>query len=234
MGDVTAPKIALITGLEFEAALARKVLKKSDCKAPVFVSGLGAPFAKEVVTKAKQAGAKGVISFGVCGGLDPALNAGSVILPETVLGSEPISVDLAWRDRLHAQLVSQFDIATGKLLSVEKTVESVAEKQTLYKNTGARAVDMESSLLARQAAKQGLSFVAVRVVHDPASQSIPPAFADMVKSNGQIDGWKLVKGLVFNWPGFGQLKQMSENDLQARTNLQMLTRLALPTFSFTG
>jgi len=233
MGDVIAPEIALITGLEFEAGLARKVLKECDDKTPVFVSGLGAPFAEDVVTKAKQAGAKGIVSFGVCGGLDPTLRAGSIVLPKIILGPDPIAVDLAWHDRLHNQLASQFDIATGKLLSVEKAVETVAEKQALYKSTRACAVDMESSLLARQAVKQGLAFIAVRAVHDPASQSIPPAFASMVKSNGQINNWKLVKGLIFNWPGFSQIKQMSENDLQARTNLQSLTHLALPDFSFT-
>ena len=224
-------KTALITGLEFEAKIARQVIKQSGSDDLVFVAGLVGPLAEQVVGKAIAAGVSGIVSFGVCGGLDPDLPPGSVILPETILGPEAIPVDLAWRDRLMAKLNDSFDIITGSLLSVENTVETLSEKSALYQQTGARAVDMESAHLARLAAQHNLPFIAVRVVHDPASQTLAPAFRDIVKSNGQLDGWKLIRGLIFNWPGVAYLKQMSNNDQEARANLAMLARLALPGFS---
>ena len=226
--------IALITGLEFEARIARRVIKPTGSGDIVLVAGLGAPSANEVVAKAIEAGVSGIVSFGVCGGLDPALPAGSVVVPKAILGPEAISVDLGWHSRLTDLLKDDFDITSNSLLSVEKTVATTEEKAVLYKQTGACAVDMESAVLARQAALCDLAFIAVRVVHDPASQTLPAAFKDIIKSNGQLDGWKLVKGLIFNWPGVPALKQMSDNDQQARGNLESLTRLALPGFGIGG
>jgi len=230
MIDYNYPKVALITGLEFEARIARQVIKNTGADDIVMVAGLGGPLAEQAVAEAVAADVRGIVSFGVCGGLDPALPAGSVVMPEKVLGPEALSVDQAWRDRLKAQLTAQYDITTDNILTVQNTVETTSEKSALYQQTGACAVDMESAHLARLAASNNLPFIAVRVVHDPASQTLAPAFRDIVKSNGQFDGWKLVKGLIFNWPGTAYLKQMSDNDQEARANLAGLTRLALPGF----
>ena len=227
MGDVAPEKIALITGLEFEAALARRVLKECESETLVYVSGLGAPFAQRVIEEAKQAGAKGIVSYGVCGGLDPALKAGSIALPKSILGSKETVVDLQWHNWMYDLLISDFDITTDKLLTVESAVETVEEKTALFEKTGASVVDMESSILANQAAKHGLAFIAVRVVHDPASQTVPKAMRDVINSDGKINAWKMLKGLFTNWPGAKVLKQMSDNDMQARANLKSLTRLVL-------
>lgn len=225
MGDVNIeilPTIAFITGLEFEARIARRVIKKTGSSDLVFVAGLGGPMADKVVAEAKKAGASGIVSFGVCGGIDPALPAGSVILPETILGPDELVVDMIWRDKLAALLNDSFDITTGSLLTVENTVETVEEKTALYQQTGTCAVDMESAHLARLAAKHDLPFIAVRVVHDPASRAIPPAFRDIIKSNGQLDGWKLVRNLIFKWPGAKVMQEMSGNNSQAQSNLEQL------------
>ena len=222
---------ALITGLEFEANLARKAGKDQDEPIVVGVCGLGAPFADKAVADAKAAGARGIISFGVCGGLDPALPAGGVVLPKTILAPAEIPVNPDWRDRLHKKLAKQYDIADGSILTVTETVTSVEEKAEFFARTGACAVDMESGVLAVEAAKQGLAFIAVRVIHDPATQAIPAAFADIINPQGQMDVWKLVKGLAFHWPGMRVLQELSANDKQAQANLAELTRLALPDFS---
>ena len=222
MTDLTEPAIALITGLEFEARIARRVIKNTGSPDLVFVAGIGGLWAEKVVIEAVRAGASGIVSFGVCGGLDPALLAGSVILPQTILGPDTISVDMIWRDKLANLLKDSFDITGGALLAVENPVETVEEKSALYQQTGACAVDMESAQLARLAAQHNLPFIAVRVVHDPASQAIAPAFRDIVKSNGQLDGWKLVRNLIFNWPGAKAMQKMSGNDRQARANLEQL------------
>ncbi len=225
-------RISLVTGLSFEAQTVRRVVKTAKGDTQVYVAGLGAPFAEKVIGQAKADGARGIISFGVCGGLDPQLPAGSVILPKTILAPTEIPVDMVWRDHLHKILARQYDITTRPMLTVKETVTSVEEKARLFTRTKACAVDMESSILAAEAVKQNLPFIAVRVIHDPATQAIPAAFADTINLDGRIDIWKLIKGLVFNWPGAKVLKQMSDNDSQARTNLTGLTRLALPDFGF--
>lgn len=222
--------VALITGLEFEAHIARKLVKNTDNSCFVLTAGLGAPDAVRIVAEAKNSGALGIVSFGVCGGLDPALPPGSIVLPEIILAGGEIFVDLNWHKSIKKLLEHDFEIATGKILAVDKTVETVEEKAQLHRQSGACAIDMESGILAREAARKNLPFIAVRVIHDPATQAIPAAFADIMKPNGQIDPWKLVKGLMLNWPGFAELRKMSDNDAQARANLEGLTRLALPAF----
>lgn len=222
--------IALITGLKFEARIAEQVITKSGHFCLVLSCGMGAPDAEKVVAQAKESGAKGIVSFGVCGGLDPDLPAGSIVLPKVILAPEEISVDLKWRNGLETLLIKNYDIADGKLLAVEKTINTTQDKSRLREQTGACALDMESGILAQQAARQQLPFIAVRVVHDPANQSLPPAFRNAIKSNGELDVGNLIKGLIFNWPGFETLKVLSSNDRQARANLAGLTRLALPGF----
>lgn len=225
--------IALITGLEFEKKIALNESKDNETGLYIGAAGLAAPFAEEVIKASLLFGAKGLVSFGVCGGLDPALPAGSVVLPQTILAPSEIPVDMAWRNRLQKILTEQYDISSGALLTVKKTVTSVEEKTRLFNQTGACVIDMESGLLAIEAAKHGLPFIAVRVVHDPASQAIPAAFADIINPRGQISVWKLLKGLAFNWPGAKVIQEASNNDKQARANLAGLTRLALPDFGFT-
>lgn len=224
--------IALITGLEMEAGIARKAMKKSDAELSVFVAGMGAPNGQQVVQQAKREGAKGIVSLGYCGGLDPALRAGDIVIPEMVVGNNEIKTSAGWRRQLIKKLENQFSVLSCPLLSVESVVKSPAEKAELFNRYKACAVDMESLRLAQLAAENNLEFIAVRVVHDPASQVIPVAFNNIINSNGSINGWNLIKGLIFHWPGAKTLKALSGQSIQAKTNLDQLTRLALPGFGF--
>ena len=65
-------------------------------------------------------------------------------------------------------------------------------------NTGADAVDMESHIAARYAEHYGLPFAAVRVISDPAHRALPELTMNAIKPNGNVDMWKVMRGIARN------------------------------------
>lgn len=90
-----------------------------------------------------------LLSFGLCGGLDPRVKPGTLIIPDRVIAEDDptgFRTDERWRAALRARLP---DARTGPLLGHDEIVATVAEKAELYALTGALAVDMESMALPR-------------------------------------------------------------------------------------
>ncbi len=93
-----------------------------------------------------EAGASALMSFGMAGGLDPALIAGSVVLPREVIAGDgarfPTSAQ--WRESLAAAVGPQRRVSDGALLSRQQAIDTAADKAAAFRDTGAVAVDMES------------------------------------------------------------------------------------------
>jgi hopanoid-associated phosphorylase len=143
---------------------------------------------------------RGVISFGVAGGLDPSLKSGDVVVATEVLAG-----DARW---LAGQTLNEAVIASvglvgrrvvrGGLAGVEQVIAARSVKAALRSETGAAAVDMESHIAAAYAAEAGLPFAALRVISDPAGSALPAAAMAAIKPNGDIDLRKILHGLVRN------------------------------------
>ena len=143
---------------------------------------------------------RGVVSFGVAGGLDPSLKSGDV-----VVATEVMAGDTRWLAGLslnEAQIASialgRRRIVRGGLAGVEEVVVGEACKAALRSETGAAAVDMESHIAAAYAAEAGLPFAALRVISDPASRALPALARAAIKPNGDIDLSTILRGLVRN------------------------------------
>jgi adenosylhomocysteine nucleosidase len=139
-------------------------------------------------------GATALISFGLAGGLDPALRPGTVIVPSVVLSDgERLAVD--------AGLAARFGGITGQVIRAgPRVVTSAAEKQGLFATTGAQAVDLESGAVARVALAYGLPFVVVRAICDPAERDLPAAALVALDPDGAI-GLGAVMRSVLRRPG---------------------------------
>jgi adenosylhomocysteine nucleosidase len=145
-----------------------------------------------------DAGAGALASWGMAGGLDPALAAGTIFLPSEVIALQGATIPTArlWRERLRDALAAQGPVARGKLLTTAKAIGSVADKAALFRETGAAAVDMESLAIAEVAQTRGLPFIAVRVVVDSARDALPQAVTVAADSAGHLHMWRLIGALA--------------------------------------
>jgi adenosylhomocysteine nucleosidase len=143
---------------------------------------------------------RGVISFGIAGGLDPTLRSGDVVVATEVLsGDTRWLAGLALNEELIASVaLGSRRVVRGGLAGVEQVVVAQAGKAALRSETGAAAVDMESHIAAAYAAEAGLPFAALRVISDPASRALPALARSAIKPNGEIDLRKVLRGLARN------------------------------------
>jgi hopanoid-associated phosphorylase len=143
---------------------------------------------------------RGVISFGVAGGLDPSLKSGDV-----VVATEVMAGDARWlaglslsEDQIAGIALGRRRVVRGGLAGVEEVVAAQSCKAALRSVTGAAAVDMESHIAAAYAAENDLPFAALRVISDPATRALPALARTAIKPNGDIDLRMIFQGVVRN------------------------------------
>ncbi len=143
----------------------------------VAVSGMGATAAVGAARALIDAGATALVSWGLAGGLDPRLQAGTICLPSVVVSRDgaTFATDVHWREILAAAISHHLRVVSGALLSSAVAIEDVAAKAAAFAETGAVAVDMESAAVAQIAASKQLPFVAVRAIVDTAGDTLPRA-----------------------------------------------------------
>jgi adenosylhomocysteine nucleosidase len=139
------------------------------------VSGIGPAAATVGARRLLAAGARALLSWGLAGGLDPSLEAGTLVLPRKVISPEGrvLTTSAAWRERVNEVIVARQRTSCGSLLTCREPLGSAAAKALAFRETGAVAVDMESSAVAEVASAEGLPFLVVRAIVDPAQDAVP-------------------------------------------------------------
>jgi adenosylhomocysteine nucleosidase len=181
-----------------------------------------------IIASAVRQGYRGVISFGVAGGLASNLRTGDWVVASTVLDSHvPHATDMTWS----SSLVATIPGATyAPILGVDAPVAEPAMKQKLHKTTGACAVDMESHVMVRLAAAHGLAFAAVRVIIDPAERAIPSAALLGMRPDGSANAWAVLRELVARPSQLLLLGRLAVDSFAARAELLRVRRLLGPHF----
>jgi adenosylhomocysteine nucleosidase len=138
---------------------------------------------------------RGVISIGLGGALSQLLKVGDVVIAEKIIaGAESWECHAVWRNRLASRLVHAHQ---GLLIGSDVIIDKADTKIGLHDATGALAVDMESQVAARFAAKRNLPLAGLRVISDDARHVLPPAALVAMKPDGGIALgrvlWSLVK-----------------------------------------
>jgi adenosylhomocysteine nucleosidase len=193
-GRVDPRPILIVTGLLQEARIAAGPGMAVICSSsdPQQLRALLTVFDPQTI--------RGVISFGVAGGLDPSLKSGDV-----VVATEVMAGDTRWlaglslsEDQIAGIALGRRRVVRGGLAGVEEVVAAQSSKAALRSVTGAAAVDMESHIAAAYAAENDLPFAALRVISDPATRALPALARTAIKPNGDIDLRMIFQGVVRN------------------------------------
>jgi adenosylhomocysteine nucleosidase len=180
-------RLGIVVGMTAEARL----LGGTGCAVAV---GGGLPIgARRMAQKLVEDGATALISFGLAGGLDPALAAGMLLVPRAVLSQGRL---LNCDERLRAALPGE---SISCLLAADAVVASAPDKLRLWRATGAGAVDLESGAVAEVAAAAGIPFAVLRAVCDPAARTLPSAAVDALDERGRIAPMKMA-GILARHP----------------------------------
>ncbi len=209
---MTAPKPAgIIVGLAAEARIARPLGARTAI-------GGGTAAGAAQAAEALAPHVSTLISFGLAGGLDPALSPGALLVPALILADgEDWSADPVLLTLLGGP-------TPGALFGDGAILATAARKSALHARTGAVAVDLESAAVARIAARHGLPFAALRAVCDPAGQDLPPAALIALDGRGRIGALRIAASLLAHPGQIPALIALARDAAQARRAL--VTRVA--------
>lgn len=152
------------------------------------VAGMGGAAATVAARNLLAAGAGALLSFGMAGGLDPKLPAGTIFIAREVVAADgtAFASDPGWTEQVRGALAARHVLSGGRLLSETAAVTTIARKAALLRATGAAAVDMESLAVAQVAHAQGVPFIAVRVIVDVATDALPDSVRGAADAQGQV------------------------------------------------
>lgn len=220
---VTLPVLA-VSGLAKEIRLA----------AGPGVEAVGAGGNPERLTRLLDARAvpacRAVVSFGIAGGLDPALRPGDVVVATGV-------VSLAGRFESDPALVASLArslsgfgarLVQADLAGADAAVLSVTAKADLHRASAAAAVDMESHVAAAFAQRHGLPFAALRVVCDPAERALPAFAAAALTPEGEPDIRAVLGALLRGRARLGELIRLGRDSSAAFASLARCRRALGP------
>lgn len=176
-------KPGFVTGVRQEAKLVPPTF-------PVLCSGANALTAYEAAKSLIADGCDLLVSFGLAGGLDPALKAGALLLPQTVLTKDG--------NRFECQRIEIPGANVQPIFGSDELLATVKDKADLFARTQACAVDMESHAVARAAAEAHKPFLVLRAVADTAGMALPAYVGTATRTDGSTDLGAIILGLAKN------------------------------------
>lgn len=201
----------------------------------VIAAGAGADNAARAAQWLLANGAEALLSWGLASGLNPALPACSVLLPQRIKvdrdsrlpGKPPslqyLTVDKNWRRALLDRLQAEFSPCSEDMLHCDHGVGGKQAKQDFHRQSAVCATDSCSAAVGWVARQAGVPFAVIRVVADPGSMSFPQVLPRVINANGRISLAKLLPALVLRPQDGGLLLKLA---LHSRAGLATLRRLA--------
>ncbi len=201
-------RIGVVVGLAAEARIARRLGWS------VAIGGGTSPGADAAAQSLISDGAHTLVSFGLAGGLDPALSPGPVIVPSAVIDG------CGHRYPTDPEASNLLGGATPHLLLGASTVAAtVAEKARLYSETGAAAIDLESAAVARVARTHRATFAVLRAICDPSARALPPAALAALDTRGAIAIGRVLASIVARPAQIPALLALASDAMTARRAL---------------
>jgi hopanoid-associated phosphorylase len=226
-------RAGFVTGLAVEAGVLRRHAASQEPGIEIMIAcaGADAARARRMAEDLLDAGAGGLVSFGIAGGLDPALGPGDIVLPEAVVapGGTAVGTDGAWRRSLLGVAVAKgLGLTGGIMAGSDHAVATVAGKRDLYRASRAVAVDMESHAVALVARAAGVPFLVLRAVIDPAHRALPRAVRGSIAPDGRARMGLVTARLVLRPWEVPQVNRLRRDSAAALGALGDLVRVLGP------
>jgi hypothetical protein len=212
--------LGIVTGLMFEADVLRPF---EGLGLRVRAAGLASGAASAAAEALIAEGASALMSFGIAGGLDPALTAGEVIASAELRGPRTIMGDGPWA----ASFVTD-GIRNGALAHSSVVLSGPAEKAALFLKSGAAAADMESYEVAEVAERRGIPFVALRAIADTAHDTVPSVGIASMGTDGRARVGAAVLGAITHPWQIPGLMRLGAQTARAKEALSELARARAP------
>ena len=203
----------MITGIvvalpvELSTLTANKLAKGSVAQLSdnilVIYSGAGRKNASSAAELLVTQGVNQLISWGCAAALDASLKSGDLVLANSCIDAEQAGFDLNNQDWLVfakgcLEKTPAVHFYTGLLAESKSIVASSQDKAQLAKATGAIALDMESTAIARVAQSHGLPFLSIRAIADPLNMALPKAVTHALNDQGDVVLSKLLAYLLWH------------------------------------
>ena len=182
--------VLIVCGLKREAAILKGPGRTTVCG--------DAPTLRLRLAEAASLRPPLVVSWGLCGGLDPRLRPGDLVLGAEVVSDEgAVRTDEAVTASLAQRLGGVGErVVVERLASSDAPVLTAAAKAELRRSTGAAAVDMESLIAGQFALEQRAQFAILRAVADPARRALPPLALKAVDADGGVNAVAVIGALI--------------------------------------
>lgn len=149
-----------------------------------------------------------VVIAGVCGGLDPSLSPGSLILARRVVRPESRALlpDAALLDGVRTSLrAAGLPFVSSTMLTVGHVTETREQRTEIWNEYGAGGVDMETYQIAEAAEARDVVWLAIRAVADPASTQLPKVLRDWDGDTTESDVLRRLARSPWEAPAFLRL-----------------------------
>ncbi len=203
-----AGRAAVVVGLAAEARIARRL------GLPVAIGGGTTEGAHAAACLLMAEGASALISFGLAGGLDPALRPGALIVPATVIaGDERFATD-ANLSRMLGGATDDVVLGAGAVIAscggkAPASTSEPALRRPIWRAARWRALPRP----------QGVPFAVLRAICDPAERALPPAALAALDARGAIGVWRVATSLVARPGQLPALLALAADAMAARRSL---------------
>lgn len=215
------PVVIAFVGLAFEARIAAGPGVHVVCRT-------GGTELEIAADNAARQGYRGMISFGVAGGLASHLRAGDWVVASAIREAHVVRpTDPGWSRKLLGKISGAIH---APILGVDVPIAEPAKKRELHRTTGAAVVDMELHLAARVAAAHKLAFAAVRVVVDPAHRAVPPAALHGMHPDGRANVLAVMRHVMARPSELRPLARIAMDAFAARSAMARVRRELGPHF----
>ena len=206
--------------LEVEAGPFRQLTQRRE-EVEILLTGMGKSNAQKSVSHYLQNNSPAhLLTCGFAGALNPQLQIGEVVVQEDSIGGSP-------RETVQSGLISDRDFAKqGRFFFSSRMVCSAAEKQELFRTTGAEAVEMESGIIQEICREKKVACSTVRVISDTADQDLPLDFNRFVNPDCSLNHGKLALGIVTSpWKIAGLMRLQRDCKFAAKCLASFLVEL---------